>query len=131
MVFDVGGLGDKGFNDSANDALQAAAKNMGIDHQQLEPSADGSNRGELLRSLAEDGYGMIVGVGFALRRGHGDGRGRLPGHQVRDRRRVVDAPNVTGARVRRRSRAPSSSAPRRRSSRAPARSGSSVVSTVS
>jgi basic membrane protein A and related proteins len=96
MVFDVGGLGDKGFNDSANDALQAAAKNMGIQHQQLEPSADGSNRGELLRSLAEDDYGMIVGVGYAFAEDMAKVAADFPDTKFAIVDSVVDAPNVTG-----------------------------------
>lgn len=66
MVFDVGGRGDLGFNDSAYAGINAAVKNMGISAKELEPNADGSNRGDLMRSLAEDGYTMIVGVGFAF-----------------------------------------------------------------
>ena len=60
---------------------------MGVDEQSLEPNADGSNRGELMRSLAEDGYEMIIGVGFAFAEDMDRDRGRLPGHQVRHRRR--------------------------------------------
>ena len=66
MVFDVGGKGDKSFNDSAFAGLQAAAKNMGIEVKDLEPAADGANREALMRQLAEDGYGLIIGVGFAF-----------------------------------------------------------------
>ena len=33
MVFDVGGIGDKSFNDSAYNGLTAAAENMGVDEQ--------------------------------------------------------------------------------------------------
>lgn len=66
MVFDVGGRGDKSFNDSAYEGLEKAKKDLGLDVKELEPSADGSNREALLRQLADDGYGLIIGVGFAF-----------------------------------------------------------------
>ncbi len=37
---------------------------FGVESQILEPNEDGSNRGDLLRSLAEDGYDLVIGVGF-------------------------------------------------------------------
>ncbi|MBA3281631.1 MAG: BMP family ABC transporter substrate-binding protein [Acidimicrobiia bacterium] len=66
MVFDVGGKGDKSFNDSAFAGLTAAGENMGVEVKELEPSEDGSNREALLRQLAEEDYGLIIGVGFAF-----------------------------------------------------------------
>lgn len=66
MVFDVGGKGDKSFNDSAFAGLTAAGENMGVEVKELEPSEDGSNREQLLRQLADEDYGLIVGVGFAF-----------------------------------------------------------------
>ncbi len=64
LVFDIGGKDDKSFNESAYNGLVAAEENMGVEVKALEPSADGSNREELLRQLAEDDYGLIIGVGF-------------------------------------------------------------------
>jgi len=64
MVFDIGGKDDKSFNESAFDGITAAADNMKITAKELEPSADGSNREALLRQLAQDGYGLVIGVGF-------------------------------------------------------------------
>ena len=66
MVFDVGGKGDKSFNDAAFAGLTKAGEELGVDVKELEPSADGSNREALLRQLADEGYGMIIGVGFAF-----------------------------------------------------------------
>jgi basic membrane protein A len=66
LVFDVGGRGDESFNDSAFAGLEAAGENMGVEVKALEPNADGSNREDLMRSLAEDDFDMIVGVGFAF-----------------------------------------------------------------
>jgi basic membrane protein A len=66
VVYDIGGRGDQSFNDSAAAGLDAAKKELGdkIEVKELEPNADGSNRKELMDSLADDGYGLIIGVGF-------------------------------------------------------------------
>lgn len=66
MVFDVGGKGDLSFNDSAFAGLTAAGENMGVETKELEPSADGSNREQLMRQLADEDYDLIIGVGFAF-----------------------------------------------------------------
>jgi basic membrane protein A len=63
-VFDIGGKDDKSFNESAYNGLVAAEKDMGIEGTELEPNADGSNREDLLRQLAEDGDDLVIGVGF-------------------------------------------------------------------
>ena len=65
MAYDVGGRGDQSFNDLAAAALDDACDNLGITGQELEPTAGGENREENLRALAEEGYGMVVAVGFA------------------------------------------------------------------
>ena len=95
LVFDVGGVGDKGFNDSANLAITTAAENMGVESQQLEPNADGSNRGELMRSLAEDGYEMIIGVGFAFAEDMDTIAADFPDIKFAIVDGVVEQPNVT------------------------------------
>jgi len=66
VVYDIGGRGDKSFNDSAYAGLQASIKELGskIATKDIEPNADGSNRKELLDGLADEGYGLIFGVGF-------------------------------------------------------------------
>lgn len=64
LVFDIGGKDDKSFNESAYNGLKAAETNMGVETKTLEPAADGANREDLLRQLAEDGYGLVIGVGF-------------------------------------------------------------------
>jgi len=64
LVFDIGGKDDKSFNQSAYEGLVAAEENMGVEGTELEPNADGSNREALLRQLAEDGNGLVIGVGF-------------------------------------------------------------------
>ena len=66
LVYDIGGRGDQSFNDSAGAGLDAAKQEQGdkIEVKEIEPNADGSNRKELLDSLADEGYGLIFGVGF-------------------------------------------------------------------
>ncbi len=66
VVYDIGGRGDKSFNDSAYAGLQAARSQLGgkIETKDVEPNPDGSNRKELLDGLADQGYQLIFGVGF-------------------------------------------------------------------
>ncbi|MCU1353863.1 MAG: family transporter substrate-binding protein [Acidimicrobiales bacterium] len=96
LVFDVGGRGDKSFNDSAYAGIQAAAKNMKVTAKELEPDEKGSNRAELMRGLANDGYQMIVGVGFAF----ADDMAKIAKDYPKIKFAIVDgtvkAPNATG-----------------------------------
>ena len=66
LVFDVGGRGDKSFNDAAFSGLEAAQKELGerLEIKALEPTGSGDNREQLLRLLAQDKYDLIFGVGF-------------------------------------------------------------------
>ncbi len=63
LVFDIGGKGDKSFNDSASRGLTWAADDFGIKRIELEPGAD-ADREVNLRNLAAIGYDLIIGVGF-------------------------------------------------------------------
>ena len=63
-MFDVGGRGDKSFNDAAYTGLEMAKDSLGISFQYIEPSG-GSDRESALRQLASlKGVGLIFGVGF-------------------------------------------------------------------
>lgn len=66
LVFDVGGRGDKSFNDAAYAGLEKATKDFGdkIEVKFLEPAAGGENREQLVRLLAQEKYDVIIGVGF-------------------------------------------------------------------
>jgi basic membrane protein A len=64
LVYDIGGRGDKSFNDSAAAGLDKAKGEFNLDAKELQPNSGGTNRDELLNLLATQGYGMIVGVGF-------------------------------------------------------------------
>ena len=63
LVFDIGGKGDKSFNDSASRGLAWAAADFGIKRIELEPGVD-ADREVNLRNLAMIGYDMVIGVGF-------------------------------------------------------------------
>lgn len=63
LVFDVGGRGDKSFNDSAYEGLQRAIKDFNIEAQYIEPG-EGSDREAALRLFAAEKYDLIISVGF-------------------------------------------------------------------
>ncbi len=63
VVFDVGGRGDKSFNDGAWEGAERAAKELGADVRFIEPG-DGSDRAAGLRILASEGMQLVIGVGF-------------------------------------------------------------------
>ncbi len=63
LVFDVGGRGDKSFNDSAFAGLMRARDELGIAAEYIEP-ADGADRESAMRIFASRGFDLIVGTGF-------------------------------------------------------------------
>jgi len=63
LIFDVGGLGDKSFNDSAHRGLLRAQRELGVQIQYIEPG-DGSDRESALRQRAAKGDNLVIGVGF-------------------------------------------------------------------
>src|SRR6185503_4107807 len=65
LVFDVGGLGDKSFNDAANRGLIRAKNELGVQTQYIEPG-DGSDRESALRQRAAAGDQLVIGVGFVF-----------------------------------------------------------------
>lgn len=64
LVYDIGGRGDQSFNDAAYTGLQKAKDELGVTVQDLEPDSGGQDREDLLRTLADQDYDMIIGVGF-------------------------------------------------------------------
>ncbi len=67
LVFDIGGLGDKSFNDQAYTGLKKAAAEysleMGKDIEYLEP-AEAADRETALRQMASKKKALIFGIGF-------------------------------------------------------------------
>ncbi len=63
IVFDVGGRGDKSFNDGAYVGATRAQRELGARVRFIEPG-EGSDREAGLRLLAAEGMDLVIGVGF-------------------------------------------------------------------
>src|SRR5688500_13650612 len=64
LVTDVGQLNDRGFNQLAFEGLKRAERELGVEGRVLESGSDAEyvpNHS----SLAEEGYDVVIGVGFA------------------------------------------------------------------
>ena len=94
MAYDIGGRGDKSFNDSAATGLDKAVTDYGIETQELEPTAGGENREENLRLLAESGFNQIFAIGFAFADGLTSTATDYPDTSFAIIDAVVDLPNV-------------------------------------
>ena len=109
VVFDVGGRGDKGFNDSAARGADRAARESGARVQFVEPRND-ADRTAALERLAREKVDLIIGVGFMssadlsrLAAAHPDVRfaGVDFSFQTDEQgRTVLPPPNLTGIRFR-------------------------------
>ncbi len=94
MVFDIGGRGDQSFNDAAAAGLDRAVADFGIEPLELEPSAGGENREELLRLLSEQGVPLIFAIGFLFTDSVAAAAADFPDTKYGLIDSVVDAPNV-------------------------------------
>jgi basic membrane protein A len=63
LVFDVGGRGDKSFNDAAYEGLVRAGRELGVVTELLEP-ASSEDREAGMRLFASRGFDLVLGVGF-------------------------------------------------------------------
>ena len=84
VAYDVGGIGDKSFNDAANRGLQSAIDEGLVckdNTDSLEPDATGSNRDDNVVALAEAGHKLVVAVGFAFSPGINENAGDYPDTQ--------------------------------------------------
>jgi basic membrane protein A len=63
IVFDLGGRGDKSFNDGAWIGAERAVRELGARVRFVEPG-EGSDREAGLRLLAAEGMNLVIGVGF-------------------------------------------------------------------
>ncbi len=64
LVFDVGGRGDKSFNDAAYRGLEKAKRELGVDYEYVEPGP-GADREAALRQFASRAdIPLIFGIGF-------------------------------------------------------------------
>ena len=64
LLYDLGGRGDKSFNDSAAAGLDKARGDFNLSAKELQPNSGGTNRAELLDLVATTGYQLVIGVGF-------------------------------------------------------------------
>ena len=63
LVFDVGGRGDKSFNDMAYLGVERARTELGIVPEYVEPG-EGSDRESGIRMFAARGFDLVIGIGF-------------------------------------------------------------------
>lgn len=66
LAYDVGGVGDQSFNDSAYAGLERAVKELDATCEEAEAQAgeDDAAREERLRTLIDAGYDTLIGVGY-------------------------------------------------------------------
>ncbi len=64
IAFDSGGKNDRSFNQMAWEGAQKAEKDLGVEVFDFEP-ADPSQVGQGIRAFAEEGFDLVIGVGFA------------------------------------------------------------------
>jgi basic membrane protein A len=72
VALDVGGLGDKSFNDAAKRGLDNAIADGLVcqdNTEFIEANSTGSDRDQNIQSLADAGYNLVIGVGFAFSAG--------------------------------------------------------------
>jgi basic membrane protein A and related proteins len=84
VAYDIGGIGDKSFNDAANAGLTAAIDEGLVCEENtdsLEPDATGSNRDDNVIALADAGHNLVVAVGFAFSPGINESAGDFPDTQ--------------------------------------------------
>lgn len=67
LAYDVGGRGDQSFNDAAYAGFAEAQEEWGFEGAEGEAAQDEDEavREDRLRGFADDGYNVIIGVGFA------------------------------------------------------------------
>ena len=65
LVTDIGGLNDKSFNQLANAGLERASDELGVEIRVIESKSDADYIPNL-QSLAEDGYDLVIAVGFLM-----------------------------------------------------------------
>ena len=92
VVFDVGGRGDKSFNDGAYLGAERAMRELGAHVRFVEPG-DGADREAGLRLLAAEGMDLVIGVGFIF----SDDLTRLAAEYPRTKFAGVDYSVGTGA----------------------------------
>ena len=65
LVTDIGGLNDRGFNELAYKGLKDAESQLGVEIRALESKSDADYIPNL-QTLAEEGYSLVISVGFLM-----------------------------------------------------------------
>jgi basic membrane protein A len=65
LVTDIGGLNDRGFNSLANQGLERAADELGVETRVLESKSDADYIPNLSQ-LGDEGYDLVISVGFLM-----------------------------------------------------------------
>ena len=65
IVTDIGGLNDRGFNQSANEGLKRAISELGVEGRAL-TSDSNADYVPNLSSLAQQKYDLVIGIGFLM-----------------------------------------------------------------
>ncbi len=94
IIFATGGLGDKSFNDSAMEGIQAAQKKLGIQYDYAEPKAIAEYHTYLSQFANTRRYDLIISIGFDQADALGQVAGRFKDQKFAIIDMVVDKPNV-------------------------------------
>lgn len=95
IVYDIGGKGDKSFNDAAFAGVTKAKTDLGIDFEERSPNSSGTDRGDLMQQLAQAGDSPVIGVGFLFEDAIKKVAPKFPKTQFAIIDDVVAAPNIT------------------------------------
>jgi basic membrane protein A len=77
LVTDIGGLNDRGFNSLANQGLERAASELGVETRVLESQSD-ADYVPNLSECATQGFNIIISVGFLMGQATEDAAGQFP-----------------------------------------------------
>ena len=97
MAYDIGGRGDKSFNDSAAAGLDQAVKELCVTSKELSavPNETDAQKAARLTLLAQAGYNPIIAVGFAYAPALKTVSAKFPKTNFA----IVDSTDVTGANI--------------------------------
>lgn len=96
IVFSTGGLGDKSFNDSANEGLKRAKNELNVDYDYYEPKDASAETKNQLSAYAEKGnYDMIFAIGATAHDALLEVAKEFPEQKFTIVDSEVDLPNVT------------------------------------
>ncbi|HEY6794738.1 MAG TPA: BMP family ABC transporter substrate-binding protein [Kineosporiaceae bacterium] len=98
LAYDIGGRGDKSFNDSAAAGLDKAKSELGLpDPKELSASKTetDADKEQRLKLLAQAGYNPVIAIGFSYATALGKVVKDFPNTKFAIVDATVDAPNVT------------------------------------